>query len=146
MSSRFDRRGLLRTAAILTAGTVQAAPAAGQVAENTDQARRCTIKVVQTFLLRHELQQPFGVSVSVPLDKTRETLLVRIEGSGIVLMSYRTADSAKANRIRWNLPKRCATEQARTPTEITVRVLEISVHLISWHYSSDQPLRSAHRL
>ena len=81
MSSRFDRRGLLRTAAILTAGTVQAAPAAGQVAENTDQARRCTIKVVQTFLLRHELQQPFGVSVSVPLDKTRETLLVRIESN-----------------------------------------------------------------
>ena len=81
MSSRFDRRGLLRTAAILTAGTVQAAPAAGQVAENTDQARRCTIKVVQTFLLRHELQQPFGVSISVPLDKTRETLLVRIESN-----------------------------------------------------------------
>jgi len=81
MSSRFDRRGLLRTAAILTAGAVQAGPAAGQVAENTDQARRCTIKLVQTFLLRHELQQPFGVSVSVPLDKTRETLLVRIESN-----------------------------------------------------------------
>ncbi len=81
MSSRFDRRRLLRTAAILTAGGAAARETAGQEAGNSDQARKCTIKSVQTYLLRHELERPFGVSVSVPLDKTREILLVRIESS-----------------------------------------------------------------
>ena len=81
MSSRFDRRGLLRTAAILTAGTVQVSSAVGEVALNSADAPKCTIKAVQTFLLRHTLKQPFGVSVSVPFQKTRETLLVRIESN-----------------------------------------------------------------
>ncbi len=37
------------------------------------------ITAVKTYLLRHQLQRPFGVSVSVPLDKTRSSLLVKIE-------------------------------------------------------------------
>lgn len=37
------------------------------------------ITSVKTYLLRHRLKRPFGVSVSVPLDKTREALLVKIE-------------------------------------------------------------------
>ncbi|REJ96610.1 MAG: mandelate racemase/muconate lactonizing enzyme family protein [Planctomycetota bacterium] len=41
--------------------------------------RRMRIGSVETFLLRHQLERPFGASVSVPLSKTRETLLVRIE-------------------------------------------------------------------
>ncbi|MFO1003689.1 MAG: mandelate racemase/muconate lactonizing enzyme family protein [Planctomycetaceae bacterium] len=81
MSSRFDRRGLLRTAAILTAGGAAATATASLDDEKTDAARKCTIKSVQTFLLRHTLERPFGVSVSVPLDKTRETLLVRMESN-----------------------------------------------------------------
>lgn len=40
---------------------------------------RLKITSVKTFHLRHQLQRPFGVSVSVPLDTTREALLVRIE-------------------------------------------------------------------
>jgi D-galactarolactone cycloisomerase len=81
MSSRFGRRGLLRTAAILTAGAGSVGSAVGQDSNDGEKAPKCTIKAVQTFLLRHTLTQPFGVSVSVPLDKTRETLLVRIESS-----------------------------------------------------------------
>lgn len=41
--------------------------------------RRAKITRVETFLLRHTLKQPFGVSVSVPLDRTRSALLVKIE-------------------------------------------------------------------
>ena len=37
------------------------------------------IKAVTTYLLRTQLKRPFGVSVSVPLSKTREALLVKIE-------------------------------------------------------------------
>ncbi|MBI1346251.1 mandelate racemase/muconate lactonizing enzyme family protein [bacterium] len=37
------------------------------------------ITAVKTYLLRHQLKRAFGVSVSVPLDKTRTTLLVKIE-------------------------------------------------------------------
>ena len=37
------------------------------------------ITSVKTYLLRHRLKRPFGASVSVPLPKTREALLVRLE-------------------------------------------------------------------
>ncbi|MFN7922014.1 MAG: mandelate racemase/muconate lactonizing enzyme family protein [Bryobacteraceae bacterium] len=43
------------------------------------QGPKLKITAVRTFRLRHKLSRPFGVSVSVPLDKTRETLLVKIE-------------------------------------------------------------------
>ena len=43
------------------------------------------ITSVKTYLLRHTLKRPFGVSVSVPLDKTRQTLLVKVESdAGLV--------------------------------------------------------------
>jgi len=43
------------------------------------------ISRVTTFLLKHKLQRPFGASVSVPLDKFRTALLVKIEtDSGLV--------------------------------------------------------------
>lgn len=43
------------------------------------------ITAVTTYLLRHQLKRPFGASVSVPLSKKRETLLVKIEtDQGIV--------------------------------------------------------------
>ena len=40
---------------------------------------RLKVRSVKTFLLRHRLKRPFGASVSVPLPKTREALLVKIE-------------------------------------------------------------------
>jgi len=42
-------------------------------------ASKLKIRSVKTFLLRHKLKRPFGVSVSVPLSKTRVTLLVKVE-------------------------------------------------------------------
>ena len=43
------------------------------------------IKSVETFVLQHQLKKPFGVSVSVPLGTTRDSLIVKITtDSGIV--------------------------------------------------------------
>ena len=78
MNSRVDRRGLLRSAGVLTAGAVMFPVALGQEVE-AESRSSCRIISVCTCLLRHTLTKPFGVSVSVPLDKTREALLVRIE-------------------------------------------------------------------
>ncbi|WP_397570328.1 mandelate racemase/muconate lactonizing enzyme family protein [Schlesneria sp. T3-172] len=48
-------------------------------------APKLKIASVKTYLLRTTLKRPFGVSVSVPLDSTREVLLVKIESdSGLV--------------------------------------------------------------
>lgn len=93
MSDRiFHRRQLFQNAALVAAGGMAAAGlSAGsrQAAadENVLAAGRPgpKIKAVTTFLLQHTLERPFGVSVSVPLDRTRQTLLVRIEtDSGLV--------------------------------------------------------------
>lgn len=50
-------------------------------ASESSTAERAELRIadVKTYLLRHRLQRPFGASVSVPLSRTRETLLVRIE-------------------------------------------------------------------
>lgn len=42
-------------------------------------APKLKITAVKTYLLRHTLSRAMGVSVSVPLDKIRQTLLVKIE-------------------------------------------------------------------
>ncbi|WP_373651690.1 mandelate racemase/muconate lactonizing enzyme family protein [Schlesneria sp. DSM 10557] len=48
-------------------------------------APKLKIASVKTYLLRTTLKRPFGVSVSLPLDSTREVLLVKIESdSGLV--------------------------------------------------------------
>lgn len=50
-----------------------------EAAPRRSAAPKLKITAVTTYLLRHKLQRPFGVSVSVPLDKIREMLLVKIE-------------------------------------------------------------------
>ena len=82
MKSRIDRRGILRSAAALTAGAVCTPAVLGWNGSDSQEQVPCRIRSVRTFLLRHTLKRPFGVSVSVPLDKTREALLVRIESDG----------------------------------------------------------------
>lgn len=79
MNSRVDRRGLLRSAAALSAGAVYTRAVLGGDEAESGKHVSCQIRSVRTFLLQHTLKRPFGVSVSVPLDKTREALLVRIE-------------------------------------------------------------------
>src|SRR4051794_32539959 len=68
-----NRRNFLRTGGLL-------APAA-LAAQTTQRGGVPKVKItaVKTYLLHHTLSRPFGVSVSVPLDKTRQTLLVKIE-------------------------------------------------------------------
>lgn len=70
-----DRRGFLRAGAILGAGAWAGLPVAAQRSAPS----KLKITAVKTYVLRHHLSRPMGVSVSVPLDKVRRTLLVRIE-------------------------------------------------------------------
>ncbi|MCH9654742.1 MAG: mandelate racemase/muconate lactonizing enzyme family protein [Planctomycetes bacterium] len=79
--SHTNRRVLLQKGAILAAGYFAGAPSSVQAAASRQQADLPKLKItgVKTFLLKHKLKRPFGVSVSVPLDQFRKTLLVKIE-------------------------------------------------------------------
>lgn len=78
---RSNRRTWLRTGALLgTSGMLSSSRSThADDAATPGNAPNLKITRVETFLLRHKLKRPFGVSVSVPLDTTREALLVRIE-------------------------------------------------------------------
>ncbi|MFP6750046.1 MAG: mandelate racemase/muconate lactonizing enzyme family protein [Pirellulaceae bacterium] len=81
--SMFNRRRMLQTGAALVAGGSLCLEEMLQA----QQARANPVKItaVKTYLLKTELKRAFGVSISVPLDKTRSTLLVKIEtDAGIV--------------------------------------------------------------
>lgn len=81
MTASTNRRKFLETTALLTAGGLSASlrPATADEPVPKPADRNLKISAVKTFRLRHKLKQPFGVSVSVPLSTTRETLLVKIE-------------------------------------------------------------------
>jgi len=81
LKNRSGRRDVLRLGAGLLAGGVvgRFSPAESQAAEILSGQPKLKITSVKTFLLRHQLKRPFGASVSVPLPKTREALLVKIE-------------------------------------------------------------------
>ncbi|MEO8495965.1 MAG: mandelate racemase/muconate lactonizing enzyme family protein [Planctomycetota bacterium] len=76
-----NRRDLLRIGAgVLASGLVEPFSWADAfAAEDLAGQPKLKITAVKTFLLRHRLKRPFGVSVSVPLSTTRETLLVKLE-------------------------------------------------------------------
>jgi D-galactarolactone cycloisomerase len=82
-----NRRDLLRAAAgFMAASATFSAPspwaAANEEAAAEDAAadsRDLKITSVTTFKLLHKLKRPFGVSVSVPLSRTRTALIVKIE-------------------------------------------------------------------
>lgn len=78
--SQSSRRDLLRIGAgALTGAFVgQCPPTNVFAAEDLAGQPKLKITSVKTYRLRHQLKTPFGVSVSVPLSKTRETLLVKI--------------------------------------------------------------------
>ena len=79
--SNTNRRQFFQTSALLSAGGLASLPRSASADERTlsSPMRKLKISAVKTYLLRHKLKRPFGVSVSVPLDKTREALLVKIE-------------------------------------------------------------------
>jgi len=86
VDSKFQRRTMFHAAAFM-AGSTFAARSPAELAQQATPSviREQKIASVKTFLLRHRLERPFGVSVSVPLDTTREALLVRIKtDSGLV--------------------------------------------------------------
>jgi D-galactarolactone cycloisomerase len=74
------RRRFLATGALLL-GARALLPARMALAADDVEAATAAVKItaVKTFLLRTQLKHPFGVSISVPLDCTRSTLLVKIE-------------------------------------------------------------------
>ena len=85
-SAQFQRRTMFLAAAFM-AGSGFAARSASALSKDETKSGILNLKIasVKTYLLRHKLERPFGVSVSVPLDTTREALLVRIEtNSGLV--------------------------------------------------------------
>ena len=79
-----DRRRMMQLACGATVGGLFEPVSAALNGAPVDRAQ-LTISAVTTYLLRHQLKRPFGASVSVPLSRTRETLLVKIEtDAGIV--------------------------------------------------------------
>ena len=81
MSTGNSRRELLQVGAGMIAAGFGGSIAAA-VEGDADARRRAPnlkITAVKTYLLRHRLKRPSGASVSVPLSKFREALLVKIE-------------------------------------------------------------------
>lgn len=81
MTASFSRRNFLQSSTLLAAGGIAAWQGRALANEAGEQQGRGEhrIAAVKTYLLKHTLKRPFGVSVSVPLDKTRLTLLVKVE-------------------------------------------------------------------
>ncbi len=75
---RTDRRDFLQTGGWMAAGGLAGSAYAAQAPLRSG-LPKLKITAVKTYRLRHKLSRAMGVSVSVPLDKTRETLLVKIE-------------------------------------------------------------------
>jgi len=73
------RREMLRIGAgVVASGFLGVSSSVADVGSPTARSK-LKITAVKTYLLRHRLKRPFGASVSVPLSKTREALLVKIE-------------------------------------------------------------------
>ena len=79
MPQRSSRRELLKIGAGVVAGGLAAATPA--TARDDDPAKWPDLKIskVTSYLLECKLKRAFGASVSVPLSKTRDALLVKIE-------------------------------------------------------------------
>ena len=77
--ARYSRRRFLHAGALFA--TCGGAFSTRLLAGDPDETARKTVRIraVKTYLLRAELERPFGVSISVPLDTTRSALLVKIE-------------------------------------------------------------------
>ncbi len=76
---RTNRRELLQTTLLAAGSLALSQPLLAADESPAGVAGKLKITKVKTFLLTHTLKRAFGVSVSVPLDKTRTTLLIKIE-------------------------------------------------------------------
>ena len=93
------RRRMLQTGAALVAGGSLCLEEMLQA----EQARANPVKItaVRTYLLKTELKRAFGVSISVPLDKTRSTLLVKIETDAGIVGGGETAPIMGTREQSW---------------------------------------------
>ena len=80
MTRSKNRRQFLGFGAGLAAGGFAGSLRSTVADEPARRAAAPNLKItsVKTYLLRHQLKRPFGVSISVPLSKTRSALLVKI--------------------------------------------------------------------
>lgn len=78
---RCNRRDWLRLAGGTLACGLALPPdrSTAQDAQDWSGLPQVKITAVKTYLLRHQLNRPFGASVSVPLTKMREQLMVKLE-------------------------------------------------------------------
>lgn len=84
MSSMITRRKVLTASTFVAAGGM-ARWSRHAEASALKEVPRLKITDVKSYLLSTDLKRPFGVSTSVPLDKTRSALLVKIEtDAGVV--------------------------------------------------------------
>ncbi|MCH2210542.1 MAG: mandelate racemase/muconate lactonizing enzyme family protein [Fuerstiella sp.] len=82
MNHQRTRRHLFKTAGVAIAGGAGlslASPIARGWEAREGGVPDLKITSVKTFQLEHQLRRPFGVSVSVPLSRTRAALMVKIE-------------------------------------------------------------------
>ena len=93
-----SRRDLLGLGAAATVGGLGARLGFSPRDALADSPNKAKLRItdVKTFLLRHRLKRPFGASVSVPLGKTRQTLLVKIETDAGLVGWGETAPSSGA--------------------------------------------------
>lgn len=85
--SRTNRREFLAAGALITTSGAAGFPRSVQAEAESPVGRAPELKMtsIKTYLLRTKLKHPFGVSVSVPLDSVRDTLIVKIESdAGLV--------------------------------------------------------------
>lgn len=74
-----NRRTLLSAGALLAAASTTNSSSFGADATASQKPPKLKITSVKTYLLKTKLQKAFGVSVSVPLDNSRDALIVKIE-------------------------------------------------------------------
>lgn len=79
MTQPSTRRDVLKAAGGFLAGAASSIPATFADDSTNASTRDLKITAVRTFKLLHQLKRPFGVSVSVPLSRTRSALIVKIE-------------------------------------------------------------------
>ena len=81
LTETINRRQLLQSGALLTAGALVGVPQSARSYEPAQRGPTPRLKItsVKSYVLRHELKRAVGASVSVPLNKTRTVLLVKIE-------------------------------------------------------------------
>ena len=90
LDEKLSRREAIQSFATVSAGFLMSKDTMGEEIQSS--LPDVKITAVKTFRLCHQLKRPFGVSVSVPLDRQRTALLVKIETDAGLVGWGETAD------------------------------------------------------